>query len=342
MKYQIGDEIIILLTSEEGKVVDIISEDMVMIEVRGVRFPAYMNQIDFPYFYRFSKKQNNAEPKKEIKIFIDNIPKEKPQPNKIKVEDGVWISFIPKFTLDEFNDEVVEKLKIYLINKTKTDYKFKYILKLNSTETFAFENEISAFHDFYIHNIAFENINDSPAFFVDFSLSKQDKLKADHFETTLKLKPKQFFKKIELLKENNESNIPYKLFDVYPERYFEENYLSLDKLKNSGFKIYEASKSKEHLPSARSIIDLHIEKLTNDWHHLSNLEILSIQLKEFEKWFNIAIANNQSSLIIIHGVGKGKLKEEVHEWLKTKKEVKSFINQYDARFGYGATEIFFY
>lgn len=342
MKYQIGDEIIILLTSEEGKVVDIISEEMVMIEVRGVRFPAYMNQIDFPYFYRFSKKQNNTEPKKETKIFIDNIPKEKPQPNKIKVEDGVWLSFIPKFTLDEFNDEVVEKLKIYLINKTKMEYKFKYILKLNSTETFAFENEISAFHDFYIHDIAFENINDSPAFFVDFSLSKPDKLKADHFETTLKLKPKQFFKKIELLKENNESNIAYKLFDNYPERYFEEEHFSLDKLKNSGFKIYEASKSKEHIPSARSIIDLHIEKLSNDWHHLSNLEILSIQLKEFEKWFNIAIANNQPSLIIIHGVGKGKLKEEVHELLKTKKEVKSFINQYDSRFGYGATEIFFY
>jgi dsDNA-specific endonuclease/ATPase MutS2 len=44
---------------------------------------------------------------------------------------------------------------------------------------------------------------------------------------------------------------------------------------------------------------------------------------------------------VIHGVGKGKLREEIHEILKLKKEVKYFINQYDPRFGYGATEIFF-
>ena len=55
MKYQIGDEIIVLLSHEEGKVVDIMNENMVMIEVRGVKFPAYMDQIDFPYFKKISE-----------------------------------------------------------------------------------------------------------------------------------------------------------------------------------------------------------------------------------------------------------------------------------------------
>jgi hypothetical protein len=63
MKYQIGDEIIVLHSNEEGKVVDIISDKMVMIEVRGVKFPAYMDQIDFPYFYRFTKKKVVVETK---------------------------------------------------------------------------------------------------------------------------------------------------------------------------------------------------------------------------------------------------------------------------------------
>jgi predicted component of type VI protein secretion system len=40
-------------------------------------------------------------------------------------------------------------------------------------------------------------------------------------------------------------------------------------------------------------------------------------------------------------VGTGKLKEEVHDILKVRKEVSRFINQYEPRFGYGATEIFF-
>jgi dsDNA-specific endonuclease/ATPase MutS2 len=46
-------------------------------------------------------------------------------------------------------------------------------------------------------------------------------------------------------------------------------------------------------------------------------------------------------IAIIHGVGTGKLKDEVHESLRLKKEVKSFVNQYNPLYGYGATEIYF-
>lgn len=339
MKYQIGDEIIVLLTHEEGRVVDIMNENMVMIEVRGVKFPAYMDQIDFPYFHRFTKKKV-VEEKKVVKTFIDNIPKEKPKPNQIKVADGVWLSFIPKFALDDFNDEVVELLKIHLVNKTNTAYHFTYTQKFAGEDHFELKNEIKAFHDFYIHDIDFASVNDSPSFFVDFSLQQPDKKKADHFETSLKLKPKQIFQRIEEMKDKNEPTISYKLFDEYPERQFEEKF-ELSGLAAKGFKIYEANKIRQNLPPARSVVDLHIEKLTNEWLQLSNFEILTIQLKEFEKWYDLAVAHRQPSLIVIHGVGKGKLKEEIHDELKLKKEVKYFVNQYDARFGYGATEIFF-
>lgn len=339
MKYQIGDEIIVLLTHEEGRVVDIMNENMVMIEVRGVKFPAYMDQIDFPYFHRFTKKKV-VEEKKTVKTFIDNIPKEKPKPNQIKVADGVWLSFIPKFALDDFNDEVVELLKIHLVNKTNTAYHFTYTQKFAGEDYFELKNEIKAFHDFYIHDIDFASVNDSPSFFVDFSLQQPDKKKADHFETSLKIKPKQIFQRIEEMKDKNEPTISYKLFDEYPERQFEEKF-ELSGLAAKGFKIYEANKIRQNLPPARSVVDLHIEKLTNEWQELSNFEILSIQLKEFEKWYDLAVAHRQPSLIVIHGVGKGKLKEEIHDELKLKKEVKYFVNQYDARFGYGATEIFF-
>ena len=86
---------------------------------------------------------------------------------------------------------------------------------------------------------------------------------------------------------------------------------------------------------------LHIEKLTDSWKHLSNFEILTIQLKEFEKFYDLSTFHYQPSLTIIHGVGTGKLRDEIHAVLRTKKEVKSFINQYTAGYGYGATEIYF-
>ena len=54
MKYQVGDDILVLLSNEEGKVIEIIDDKVVLIEVRGVKFPAYMDKIDFPYFKRFT------------------------------------------------------------------------------------------------------------------------------------------------------------------------------------------------------------------------------------------------------------------------------------------------
>jgi dsDNA-specific endonuclease/ATPase MutS2 len=68
---------------------------------------------------------------------------------------------------------------------------------------------------------------------------------------------------------------------------------------------------------------------------------MGIQLSEFDKWYDLAVAHKLPSFIVIHGVGEGVLRDELHSILKTKREVKYFINQYDARFGYGATEIFF-
>ncbi len=340
MKYQVGDEIIVLHSNEEGRVIELINDKMVMIEVRGVKFPAYMDQIDFPYFYRFTKKKQPEEKKAAPKQYIDQIPKEKPKPNQIKVADGVWLSLIPKFSLDDFNDEVVDVLKVHLVNKTPQSYQFVYKQLFAQELNFELTNQVQGFHDFYLHDIAFEAVNDSPSFSIDFSLVQPEKKKAAHFEAQLKLKPKQLFQRIEAMKENNEPTISYQLFDVYPDR-VEEEYVDLSKLSGKGYKIYDASKVRQHLPPARSVVDLHIEKLTDNYEKLSNIEIVGIQLSEFEKWFDLAIAHRQPSLIVIHGVGTGRLREEIHDILKTKREVKNFINQYDPRFGYGATEIFF-
>lgn len=117
--------------------------------------------------------------------------------------------------------------------------------------------------------------------------------------------------------------------------------MDLSSLSKAGYKVFSASKIKENLPAVRSVVDLHIEKIIDNHGSLDSFEILQIQLKEFEKWYQIALINHMPNLIIIHGVGKGTLKEEIHQLLKNKAEVKNFVNQYDHRFGFGATEIFF-
>src|ERR1700741_694955 len=125
MKFQIGDRVLILHSNEEGEVIDIIKNKMVMVDVRGVKFPAYIDQLDFPYFKRFSEKK--LFPQKKEKKYIDDIRKEKTTGPK-KVADGVWLTFLPLFQTDEFGDEITEELKVHLVNRTDMAYNFIYKL----------------------------------------------------------------------------------------------------------------------------------------------------------------------------------------------------------------------
>lgn len=339
MKYQVGDEIVVLHTNEEGKVTEIINDKMVMIEVRGVKFPSYMDQIDFPYFKRFTQNKAILQPKKEKK-FVEDVRKEKLKPAETQVAEGVWLSLIPKFTLDEFGDEVVELFKLHLVNKTPRGYKFIYEQKVLGDIAFELTNEITGYHDFYLHDIKFGDFNDNPTLFFEFSLITPDKKKAEYFETSLKLKGKQIFQRVEEMKQKNEPTVTFKLFENYPDKTFDTK-PKLSPYAANEYASYEAKIARKNLEPARSVIDLHMEKLSDNWQHISNFEILTMQLKEFEKWYNLSVAHQQPNLVVIHGVGSGKLRDEIHEILKSKKEVRFFINQYDHRFGYGATEIFF-
>jgi len=145
------------------------------------------------------------------------------------------------------------------------------------------------------------------------------------------------FQKIEEMRLKNQPTFSFILFENYPDKMEEV----IPDYHNSYGQLYNVSRLREKLEPARSVVDLHIEKLTDNWQGLSNFEILSIQLQNFEKFYNLAIAHRQPNLIVIHGVGTGKLRNEIHEILKLKREVKSFANQYHENFGFGATEIFF-
>jgi hypothetical protein len=336
MKYQVGDIVLILHSNEEAEVVEIINNKMLLVDAGGVQFPVYMDQVDFPYLRRFMNKK--AEPVKKQKQFIDDLKKEK-DTEKNRVEDGMWLTFLPVIDTDEFGDDVVEELKVHLVNRTATVYNFDYKLAFFGKPEFELKNTIQSFEDFYLHDVPFEDLSDNPFFEFEFSLLKPDKQKAEICTASIKLKPKQLFAKIEEIRTKNEASFSYRLFDKYPDKLTQEKF-DIGSLA-SKYKIYDAGNARQHMEPPRSVVDLHIEKLTDNWQHLSNLQIIAIQLKTFEKYYDLAIAHLQPSLIIIHGVGSGRLRDEIHELLKLRKEVKTFVNQYDPRFGYGATEIFF-
>jgi hypothetical protein len=337
MKFEVGDKVTVLHSNEEAEVVEMINDKMVMVEVRGVKFPAYIDQLDFPYFKRFTEKKNL--PLNKAKTFVDQVPVDKSRKTDNPL-DGCWLRILPVLDDDEFGDDVVESLKMYLVNHTDKGMKFQYKLSYAGTPDFSLTNEIPASKDFYLHDIPFDNLNDAPVFTFDFSLIQAEKSKAPHLEISLKLKAKQVFTRIDGIRKKGEASFAYKLFDQYPDKVIEEERPEFLSSAKGGNKLYDARQSRQHLEPARYEVDLHIEKLTPEWQNLTNFEKLTLQLSTFEKYLDLAIAHHQHNLIVIHGVGTGKLKDEIHEILKARRGVQSFINQYDPRYGYGATEIF--
>lgn len=89
-----------------------------------------------------------------------------------------------------------------------------------------------------------------------------------------------------------------------------------------------------------SVVDLHIEKLlTSGQAGKAPGEIVDIQLRAFEKNLENAIASGMGEITFIHGVGSGKLRQEIHRQLSRHPNVRFFEDAQKQKFGYGATKV---
>jgi hypothetical protein len=167
MKFEVGDKVVVKHSNEDAVVRELINEKMVMVEVRGVKFPVYNDQLSYPYFKMFSEQLKQQ--RKPEKKYIDDVRKEKNAP-KYKVVEGVWLLFFPVFNKDVFDDDVVESLKIYLVNQTDSGLKFHFWLRLKGEIEMELQNDVTALSDFYLMDIEFEQLNDNPSFDFEFSL----------------------------------------------------------------------------------------------------------------------------------------------------------------------------
>ena len=100
-------------------------------------------------------------------------------------------------------------------------------------------------------------------------------------------------------------------------------------------------KSKPHVDRFGRVdmeVDLHIESLIDRFRHLSNTEILNIQLTALRNAIDKAFAMDYHRLIVIHGVGQGILRKEVESVLSEYNGLEYFDASYK-EYGLGATEV---
>ncbi|MCE2713491.1 MAG: hypothetical protein LW688_13290 [Cryomorphaceae bacterium] len=92
--------------------------------------------------------------------------------------------------------------------------------------------------------------------------------------------------------------------------------------------------SKENVPEK----DLHIEELLESHRGMTNSEILEVQMRHLRIFFNEMCSQRRVRFILIHGVGEGVLKSEVHQFLCSQNGVTYFDANF-RKYGRGATEV---
>ena len=114
-----------------------------------------------------------------------------------------------------------------------------------------------------------------------------------------------------------------------------------EKLKEAMFEKQEVSVPRIKPNRYEREIDLHMEKLEGPAGGIEPAEILDLQIQHFEKAMDAAMVEGTKQLIVIHGVGNGTLRKEIHFRLSRNRNIRYFRDARKEKFGYGATEIGF-
>ncbi len=333
MKFSIGDKILVKRTGDEGHVVAFINNDMVEVEVNGTIFPAYIDEVDHPYLKWFTEKKK-AKPK----TAPEQLPVEKIKNRQQRLAQGVYLSFIPVFKTDTMED-IVDHVKVHLLNELPVDIFFKYEVILQNSKLFSHEGKLHAFGNLYLHNVTYEDMGAQPRF--NWEVEDAGKQK-EVLSGTVRIRPQKLFEHVNHMLQNNEPSFSYLLFDdlIQDKKVITEQAPITTPSKHTVKQQDKKTKlTLQDLP--RYELDLHIEKLVNNIQGLSNSDMLHIQLNELHHALDLARRHRQERMVIIHGMGKGVLRDEVHKILKQTPEVLRYTDGWQGQYGFGATEVFF-
>ncbi len=336
-------------TGDEGVIVVILDDEMVNVELDedGMVIPAFIENLE--------RIEDNPKPNRNpIKAKYVQT-KQVPQPPTPPLQEndsqyhilkslGIQLAFDPQVQ----PDGITSSYDIYLINDTRYDALFTFTIDIIGEIPRTINGKISSVSYQHLGKMKFSQLNEAPIIEVDIwqvtTIGTGYKMSKD-----FKIKPKQFFKNVRTAPLLNKQVHWYQLF---------ENFDKEVKAKGEDLKTYtqrNAKKPKKPSSSYRRMntndpmelahfeneIDLHIENLVNDNKKRNNAEILRIQLTHFNQFLEKAIRLGVKSAFVIHGVGKGKLKNEIATRLMNHPQVKTFKNEFHPKYGFGATEIIF-
>ncbi len=88
-------------------------------------------------------------------------------------------------------------------------------------------------------------------------------------------------------------------------------------------------------------VDLHIQHLTKNDRHMSNFDMLNLQLETAQRQLDFAIRNRIQKVVFIHGVGEGVLKLELESLFRRYDNLKYYDADFQ-KYGRGASEVYIF
>lgn len=326
-KFELGEEVFLIHLQQTGVVKRWSGADLLFVEVDGDEIPVFISDV----------AKETGMKKKEIET---DTNKDKPEvtaakPQPVSANSGIFITFEPVYV----HGEEISSYNIYLINDTPQAIDFEYYFLIKGKVMFPLKKPIPSHHYVLLHSIEHDELNESP----QLQLNIRDVMN-NVFTAKMeqRIKPQNFFNKLQVPPMFSQEHYCYRvplaeIKPVIPTPPAEPVVFDPERLK---MQMQDSVIQKDvEIGEPVEEIDLHIEKLSSDYRSMSNSDMMKLQLDTFEQALNRAIAHHSQKLYVIHGLGSGKLKSEIHHILRQYKEVKSFSNENHPRYGYGATEV---
>lgn len=336
MKFNIGDKVSFLNEKGTGTVRQIVSEGTVSVEVEtGFEFNYPANEL---VLIKAAVAPVIEEEEEADDIYFAHPSAASQQNNKEtkRIEQNrssVFLSFEPEDERKLLNCPVW----LYLYNRTDYDLIFTYNRPHGAQFNGILTNRLSPGGSILLEKIKrsdLEQLHDL-VFQMLFYKTGAHELQSP-VSKVIKVNPVKLYKESSFVKYNFISKRS-SLTSVHDLNKKEEMHLPASVFDEKQVRSY-TKLSKSHEGKLLEEIDLHIHELLEDTKGMSNAEMIQYQLNYFKKALDEAMVNKVHKLIVIHGVGNGRLKTEVRNILEETEGVKYHDASY-AKYGFGATEV---
>ncbi len=335
MNFKVGDRVTLLRTGKGGTISSVLPDGNFQIRLDGgfghLPAPGHAIALRDPD----SSAPAPAAPAQPIS-----------QPQAAKSDTGVQLAFDPIFN----EDGEPENYQLYLINGTGSRILYEIKVKTGERQRSSKFGPLPPYDKKRLDLIPYGWLNEKLAIDLDVRAVVEGGTGPRHFHQ-LKVRPKQFFGSFTDVPELSHGAHLFVLFPrlkataitdrAAPASTLKEITRSQLKKKPTAEKQPQRPPSMKERGDFNPVLDLHLTALVDEPEAVPKDKVLALQMEHFDRFVDQALRLDVERIYIIHGLGNGILKTEIHQKLEHVPFVRKFSNDYHPKYGYGATEVVF-